>query len=80
VAFNPYVEPSSPNVVCTYNVTDVSQETLLLYAYGLDCFSSMIIDGIEMDAETHYQFDTVGNHVVEFVLYDPTNISEDAFS
>lgn len=80
VMYNPYVEPASPNLVCTYNVTDISQETQILASYGLGCVTNMIINGVEMEAETYYQFGTVGNHVVEFVLDDPTIIGIDAFS
>ena len=79
VKFNPYTAPASPNVVCTYNVTDISQETRILSDNGLAHVTNMIVDGVEMEAETYYQFDTVGNHVVEFVLYDPTSIGNDAF-
>lgn len=80
VKFNPYTAPTSPNVVCTYNVTDISQETNILHSYALSYVTNMIVDGIEMDADTYYQFDTVGNHVIEFVLDDPTTIGHDAFS
>ena len=79
VKFNPYTAPASPNVVCTYNVTDISQETMILNNNGLAHVTNMIVDGVEMEAKSYYQFDTVGNHVVEFVLYDPTNIGN-AFS
>ena len=79
VKFNPYVELGNPNVVCTYNITNISYKTQILYSDGLSCFSYMIVDGIEMDVDTHYQFDTVGNHVVEFVLNDPTVIGDYAF-
>lgn len=73
-------EPTSPNVICTYNVTDISQETQILNAYALGYFSSMIVDGVEMDVDTYYQFDTVGNHVAEYVLIDPTIIGDWAFA
>lgn len=47
--------------------------------YDLAHVTNMIVDGVEMKAEAYYQFDTVGNHVVEFVLYDPTIIGDYAF-
>ena len=81
VKFNPYVEPSNPNVVCIYNVTDISQEIKIFdYYNGSSCFSSMIVDGIGMDIHEYYQFDTVGNHTVEFVLNDPTIIGNQVFT
>ena len=69
------VAPSSPNVVCVYDVTDISRNTTILYGYALRDVTRMIVDGIEMDAETYYQFDTTGLHTVEFVLDDKTTIS-----
>ena len=80
VKFNPNAAPASPNLVCTYNVTDTSQETHILNHYGLPYVTNMIINGVEMDADTYYQFDTVGDHMVEFVLDDPTNIGRDTFA
>ena len=52
---------------------------MILNNNGLAHVTNMIVDGVEMEAKSYYQFDTVGNHVVEFVLYDPTNIGN-AFS
>jgi hypothetical protein len=80
VMLNPNASPASPNLVCVYDVTDISQETRILGSYGLAHVTNMIVDGVEMKAETYYQFDTVGNHIVEFVLYDPTKIGYDTFS
>ena len=80
VYYNPYEEPKSPNLVCTYDITDISQDIQILHSYGLGYMANMIVDGVEMDVETYYQFDTVGNHVVEFVLDDPTTIGKQAFN
>ena len=79
VMYNPYTAPASSIVVCTYNVTDISQETRILNDYGLANVTNMIVDDVKMEAKPYYQFDTVGNHVVEFVLDDPTIIGNDAF-
>lgn len=81
VSYEPKAAAASPNLVCTYNVTDISQETMILDKdnYDLAHVTNMIVDGVEMKAEAYYQFDTVGNHVVEFVLYDPTIIGDYAF-
>lgn len=79
VMYGPYVEPASPNVVCVYNITDISQDTMLMGSYGLSAFDSMIVDGIETDVDQYYQFDRTGLHTVEFVLSDPTILTEHAF-
>ena len=80
VNYEPYVAPASPSVVCTYNVTDISQKTKILNESCLSYVTNMIVDGFEMDIDCYYQFDTVGNHVVEFVLCDPTIIGNSAFA
>ena len=67
-----YTQPSSPNLVCVYNVTDTSRETQILSNYGVGYFSSMIVDGVEMDVDSYYQFDTTGLHTVEYVCADGT--------
>lgn len=79
VAFNPYVAPASPNIVCTYNITDISKDTKLVQDYALDNIVSMIVDGVEMDVDNYYQFDTVGLHTVEFILDDKTKMPKDIF-
>lgn len=79
IGFNPYIEPASPNIVCTYNVTDISKETKLVQDYALSNIVSMIVDGVEMDADNYYQFDTVGLHTVEFILDDKTKMPKDIF-
>lgn len=68
VIYNPYVAPASPNLVCVYDVTDISYRTQLIGRYAGVAYTSMIVDGVEMDFEYNYQFETVGLHIVEFVL------------
>ena len=79
VVYDPYVAPASPNVVCVYNVTDISQETMLIGSYGFSAFDSMIVDGIETDVDQYYQFDRTGLHTVEFVLSNTTVLTEHTF-
>ena len=79
VKFNPNVKPSSPNLVCTYNVIDISRETKIAGSYAYNYFTSMIVDGVEMELDTYYQFNTTGLHTVEFILYSPTNIGNAVF-
>ena len=77
VGYEPYVAPvvASPNLVCVYNITDISRETYLVSHYAGGAFTAMIVDGVEMDFDCYYQFDIEGLHTVEFVLDDPTTIS-----
>ena len=58
------------NLVITYNVTDISRETEILSNYGIGYFSSMVVDGVEMEIDCYHQFDTVGIHRIEFVHAD----------
>ena len=67
--YNAYVEQLSSNVICIYDVTDVTQETKLCSEY-VTCFTTIIVDGEEKEFEQYYQFDTVGKHTVEFVIDD----------
>lgn len=68
VMFNPDVALVSPNFVCVYNVTDTSRETKIISEYAGYQFISMIVDGVEADVDTYYQFDTEGSHTVEFII------------
>ena len=68
VGFDPFVAPVSPNYILTFDVQNISEETKILHDYALNAFSSMIVDGVEMDVECYYQFNTVGLHTVEFVF------------
>ena len=72
VKFNPFVAPANPNIVCVYNITDISGETKIAGNYAGNYFTSMIVNGVEMELDTYYQFDTIGKHIVEFVLDDST--------
>lgn len=62
-------QPSaSPNLVCVYDIVDTSRETQIMSSYGSYAYTSMIVDGVEMDFDCYYQFDTEGLHTVEFVF------------
>jgi hypothetical protein len=79
IVFEPYAEPSSPNLVCTYNVTDTSRAKTILYGYALKYITGMIVDGVETDVETMYQFDTEGLHTIEYILDDNTALPDTFF-
>ena len=68
VVFNPYVDSSSPNLVCVYDIVDTSRETQIMAVYASHAYTSMIVDGVEMDFDCYYQFDTTGLHTVEFIF------------
>lgn len=40
----------------------------------------MIVDGVAMETDVYYEFETVGLHTVEFVLFDNTKIGFDTFN
>lgn len=79
VKFNPYVAPANPNLVAIYNVTDTARESTLAGQYSWKYIESIIIDGIIED-DVYYQFDTTGEHTVEFVLSDKEFIDFDFFN
>ena len=63
-----------------YNVTDTTRDYTLAGQYSHQYFTSMIVDGVEMEVDVYYQFETVGLHTVEFVLFDNTKIEQSAFN
>ena len=69
VYYAAYVAQSSPNLVCVYDIVDISRETPIMSGYGTYAYTGMIVDGVEMDVDAYHQFDTVGLHTIEFV-YD----------
>lgn len=71
--YNAYVAPVSPNLVLTFDVTDVSQETKVMHDYAGGAFTSMIVDGVETEFDYYYQFNTIGEHTVEFVYAEGYN-------
>jgi hypothetical protein len=73
--YNVYVAPVSPNVVVVYDVYDISTEAKILSNYSIGLFSSMIVDGVEMEVDMYHQFDAVGEHTIEFVMFDPTTLN-----
>lgn len=75
-------EVQETRVVCTYNVTDITNSTQL-YNQPTNqptTFALMEVDGILLDSATNYTFNTIGNHIVEFVLDDPTTINNGTFN
>lgn len=64
-------------VVVTYNITDTTSPTTIIYRKDnvLYCY----IDGVYQETPYSYQFDTIGEHIVEYVLNDETLIAERIF-
>lgn len=77
--FNKKNIEGSPNLVAIYNVTDISRESTLAGQYSWKYIESIIIDGLVED-DIYYQFDTTGEHTVEFVLSDKEFIDFDFFN
>ena len=76
VYYHPFVVET--RVVCTYNVTDITNATQLCkYVTG---FTSMEIDDVMIDnVTTGYTFNSVGEHTVKFELAEPIIIGNAAF-
>ena len=67
-------------VVCTYNVTQTTGATKLLYSgLTLSEIASMEIDGVNATVATGHTFDTTGTHTVKYTFKDKTWISNYAF-
>ena len=77
--FNKKNIEGSPNLVAIYNVTDTSRESTLAGQYSWKYIESVIIDG-KVEDDIYYQFDTTGEHTVEFVLADKEFIDGDFFN
>ena len=77
VIYNPYVPET--RVVAKYNVTSTSSSTILRASYENNIFKSMEIDGVMLDGlVTAYTFDTIGEHIVKYELYDETKLGNQA--
>lgn len=75
--FNPYVPETK--VVAKYNVTSTSSPTTLRTNHENNIFKSMEIDGTVLDKlVTEYTFDTTGEHIVKYELYDETKLGNNA--
>ena len=79
VMYDPYVEPASPNVVCTYYTSDPYTNVSLVSYYGWNGFTNMIIDGVKMDIAAEYVFESSGLHTVELILYDEKTLGYSSF-
>jgi hypothetical protein len=77
VHYNPFVEPET-RLVAKFNVTSTSSPTRI--ASGTTGFSKIEIDGVEQPSvTTGYTFGTTGEHIVKYMLTDPTSIGYQAF-
>ena len=78
VSYHPWVE-SETKLVCKYNVTSTSEPTALRTNYEQNIFKSMEVDGVMLDElVTKYTFDTTGEHIVKYELYDETKLGNQA--
>ena len=70
-------EAKETRLVCTYNVTSITEATQIYYKTS--GFTSMEVDGTEVTLATGYTFDTIGEHTVKYTLKDNTTIGSNAF-
>lgn len=71
-----------PQLIATFNITDTSRYTPIFNASEpvKSYFDQIEIDGvIQSNVEAEYQFDTIGEHTVKYVLADPSIIGEETF-
>ncbi len=76
VYYNPY-----PRVIVKFNVTDISSPTHILcnYSSGISSILSKIslieVDDIVQESVSNtYQFDTIGEHTIKYILTDPASM------
>jgi len=62
----------SGNLICKYNVTSTSSSIKL---YDSLSYTSMKIDGVEVNPTSTYSFNTTGEHTVAYILSNPSSIS-----
>ena len=64
----------------TFNVTDTSSATNIMYSSSTSQFSEIEIDGVVQPSVVDaYTFSTTGQHTVKYTLADPTQIGSLAF-
>ena len=65
-------------VLATYNVKNASSPTQI--GNSQSTFTEIEVDGVVLPSVVAtYQFDTLGEHTVKYMLSDPTNIGNNAF-
>lgn len=67
-------------VTATYDVTDISSATDLLFQNSSIKCRRMKVDGTEVTPASTYMFGTTGEHTVKFIFPDKTVIPESCFS
>ena len=58
------------NLICKYNVTDISSPTKI--CNSTSSVSDILYNGVSIDITYRYQFNTLGEHTLEFVLQGDT--------
>lgn len=73
----PYPDPweDDGRVWCYYNVTTTESATVILNNVNAGFGSTMEVDGVSVPLARTYTFDTTGEHLVKFILTNPTTIS-----
>lgn len=72
----PYV-PDLANVIVKYNITDISTKTRLYNKW--DNIADILYNGVSIGVNQTYQFNSIGEHTLEFVLIDDTVIQDSMF-
>jgi hypothetical protein len=69
-------EPETEPVICKYNVTTTEPITI---CNTTDSFSDILYNGVSIGLVTEYQFSSLNEHTLEFILEDKTSIGDYAF-
>ena len=77
VHYDPWVDN---RIIATFNITNTSSATPIMYSNSSSKFSKIEIDGVaQPSVVTSYKFDTIGEHVVKYTLVNDTTIGSYAF-
>ena len=77
VHYDPWVDN---RIIATFNITNTSSVTPIMYSNSSSKFSKIEIDGVvQPSVVTSYKFGTMGEHVVKYTLVNDTTIGNYAF-
>ena len=68
------------DITAKFNVNRTTSQTQLCGSAATSAFTYMYVDGEQIDVTSGYTFSTTGEHEVQYILSDKTNISNSAFT
>lgn len=77
VHYNPWVDN---RIIATFNITNTSSTTPIMYSNARSKFSKIEIDGVvQPSVVTSYKFDTIGEHIIKYTLINDTTTGNYTF-